>query len=417
MNMMQLSAYELERLETMKENAAELERLGLAETARQCRAAPPAVKAKRPPAKRPAKRAPAVPTRPRSSRLSGAPPAAPSLDEKELDALLSDKPSYHEAPKRASALPRLTPEQSTKLDALEPVVAGALTDRELRALDLAKRDMLLGRTEGGWRAHQAKGTSMWAEKRRLLREAAEKHGLRWPTWLGAIQRAVTMGNKEEAQNQTMFSIEKAACGLGLDYKNWPEGVGVLLANEELPEEETNEAPAEGSAPAGVSPATEGAVAKGSPKGTPLAAVSPGAQRMASPAIAAKAASAARSAKRAATSPPSGSAAKAAKLASPAAAAEPVADAPSGEAMDDEATLSAWRRGPTPRVLTLGSDTELLRREGQRLEHTFGRDAGNGWVYNHALGKLRAYQEILLRDRFGEEPSAPSVRELEEEEEA
>ena len=85
-------------------------------------------------------------------------------------------------------------------------------------------------------------------------------------------------------------------------------------------------------------------------------------------------------------------------------------------MDDETALSAWRRGPTPRVLTLGSDTELLRREGQRLEHTFGRDAGNGWVYNHALGKLRAYQEILLRDQFGEEPSAPSVRELEEEEE-
>ena len=30
-------------------------------------------------------------------------------------------------------------------------------------------------------------------------------------------------------------------------------------------------------------------------------------------------------------------------------------------------------------------------EGQRLEYVFGRDAGNGWAYNHALGKLRLYQ--------------------------
>ena len=68
----------------------------------------------------------------------------------------------------------------------------------------------------------------------------------------------------------------------------------------------------------------------------------------------------------------------------------------------------------PRVLTLGSDTEALRREGQRLEAKYGRDAGNGWAYNHALGKLRLYQEKLLTERFGEEPSGPSVRELEAE---
>jgi len=44
---------------------------------------------------------------------------------------------------------------------------------------------------------------------------------------------------------------------------------------------------------------------------------------------------------------------------------------------------------------------------------FGRDAGNGWVYNHALGKLRLYQELLLREHFGDAPSAQSIREMEE----
>ena len=43
--------------------------------------------------------------------------------------------------------------------------------------------------------------------------------------------------------------------------------------------------------------------------------------------------------------------------------------------------------PLPRLLTLGSDTEALKREGQKLEARFGRDAGNGWAYNHALGKV------------------------------
>lgn len=108
----------------------------------------------------------------------------------------------------------------------------------------------------------------------------------------------------------MFAIERAACGLGLDYKAWPDGVGVLLANE-------------------------------------------------------------------------------------------------------EATPNEPR--PRPRILTLGSDTEMLKREGQRLEHRFGRDAGNGWAYNHALGKVRQYQEKLLREELhpSETPAACSVREMEE----
>ena len=70
--------------------------------------------------------------------------------------------------------------------------------------------------------------------------------------------------------------------------------------------------------------------------------------------------------------------------------------------------------PLPRLLTLGSDTEALRREGQCIEAKFGTDKGNGWAYNHFLGKLRTYREQLLQEHFGEEPSGPSVRELEAE---
>ena len=80
------------------------------------------------------------------------------------------------------------------------------------------------------------------------------------------------------------------------------------------------------------------------------------------------------------------------------------------------TAKAAMERATPRVLTLGSDTEMLRREGQRLEAKFGRDAGNGWAYNHALGKLRLFQEKLLAEHYGEAPSAPSVRDLEDQSE-
>ena len=66
----------------------------------------------------------------------------------------------------------------------------------------------------------------------------------------------------------------------------------------------------------------------------------------------------------------------------------------------------------PRVLTLGADTEILKREGNRLETMHGKDKSNGWCYNHALGKLRGYQEMLLLKHFNEEPSAPSIAELE-----
>ena len=77
------------------------------------------------------------------------------------------------------------------------------------------------------------------------------------------------------------------------------------------------------------------------------------------------------------------------------------------------TAKAAIERATPRVLTLGADTEMLRREGQRLEAKFGKDAGNGWAFNHVLGKLRLFQEKLLAEHYGEAPSAPSVRDLED----
>ncbi len=39
-----------------------------------------------------------------------------------------------------------------------------------------------------------------------------------------------MGQTAASADQTMWAIERAACGLGLDYHEWPAGVGVLLAN-------------------------------------------------------------------------------------------------------------------------------------------------------------------------------------------
>ena len=46
-------------------------------------------------------------------------------------------------------------------------------------------------------------------------------------------------------------------------------------------------------------------------------------------------------------------------------------------------------------LTLGSDTELLKYCGKRLEVVHGEDTSNGWAYTHALGKLKAYQALLV----------------------
>jgi len=59
-----------------------------------------------------------------------------------------------------------------------------------------------------------------------------------------------------------------------------------------------------------------------------------------------------------------------------------------------------------RPLTLGTDIEMLKYCGKRLETVHGEDTSNGWAYTHALGKLKAYQGMLMGDDvFSEESLA------------
>ena len=303
--MASISAYELEREKTIAANKAQLAALGLEDAAKACRTQAEGVR------KRP--RAPAEPKPPpapssRSSRSRGPAPVLghvpAELDDRTFEADEDgDSPGPHaERLKQPSNHPRLTEEQMKKLNALESVSSAPLvTDAELAALELVREDLRGGK---GWQDAKKRNISLWGEKRTILQEAAPKRGLRWPTWLDQIEASLpAMGSTQTARDQSMYAIQRAACGLGLEYHGWPAGVGVLLSRH------------------------EGIEAR-------------------------------------------------------------------------------------PRLLTLGADTEKLKREGQYLEHRFGRDAGNGWAYNHALGKLRLYQEKLLEERWGEVPSAPSIRELE-----
>ena len=275
-----LSAYEEQRLANIAANKEKMVALGLEEATAAMRPAQPK--------KRPmySERAPPPKQSRGSKRLQGE--AADDVDD--VPAAVESMATRTDPLKRASRVPRLTAEQSARLDALEEVSAGPLNEDELQAVELA-------------REHIDEAGGGWSDKRAALEEAATIFPLRWPTWLGKIEDALPkMGNTKTAQDNTMFGIMRAACGIGLEYHAWPERVGVLLANDEPTE------------------------------------------------------------------------------------------------------------GVTPRILTLGSDTEMLRREGQKLEAKFGRDAGNGWVYNHALGKLRHYQEKLLGP--ADQPSAPSIFDLE-----
>lgn len=281
--------YLLKRARNIAENKAKLILLGLEE--------PPASKPKTVRAAR-APREPQEPTR-SSGRLSGVAPEVKPLDDVDLEASDSGSPPSKNVDHltRASSASRLSEEQMAKLDALEPVSSAPLTEAELENLELAEQDMRAGRTPGGWRASAAKGVNDWVVKRELLNRVRQELGLRWPQWLATIEREVPMGSTVAAKAQTMYRLERAACGLGLDYKNWPKGVGVLLSNKRLPKPEKD--------------------GGGNTIGPPAR--------------------------------------------------------------------------PPRQLLTLGADTEIFKRQGQRLEARFGRDAGNGWVYNHALGKLRILQ--------------------------
>ena len=48
------------------------------------------------------------------------------------------------------------------------------------------------------------------------------------------------------------------------------------------------------------------------------------------------------------------------------------------------------------VLSLGCDIEEYRERGNRCEDMYGHDKGNGWLYNHALQKVKLFQAFLLQ---------------------
>ena len=341
-----LSEYELERRANIERNEQFMVENGLKEAASDVGKKGKAPRAA--PQKR-ARREPQKPSR-SSRRLVGEAADDVEIDGDALEAFdaLPDVASRREGLANASKKPRLTATMVAALDAMEEASSAPLDDEEVAALEQV-RAYLKENTEGG-----KPGKDTWQKKRALLQEAVEMLGpVRWPSWLAGIEAKVTMGKTDAARHQTMcaaarrapnaprewsptmpllsrtschrihvvcartclaarrFAIERAACGLGLDYaRGWPAGIGVLLSND----------------------------------------------------------------------------------------------------VDAEGVAEPAR----PRLLTLGGDTERLRREGQRLEHRFGRDLGNGWVYNHALGKLREYQLGLLgldKDFEG----APSVAQLEAEE--
>lgn len=281
-----LSEYEKLRLANIARNQAVIKALGL-DTAAAATKPVQATKKRARSDKAPAQ----APTR-GSRRLQGE-----AADEEGDDETAVVPRTVHQPLKRASREPRLTADQSARLNAMEEASAAPLKDDELLAVEQARE--YIDEQVGGW-----------SDKRRSLEEAADMFGLRWPSWLAKLEEALPpMGTTQTARDQTMYAIMRGACGIGLEYHDWPFRVGVLLANH-------------------------------------------------------------------------------------------VDDSGAGESV-------------RPRVLTLGCDTEMLRREGQRLEAKFGRDAGNGWAYNHALGKLRHYQAKLLG--ADDPPSAPSVYDLENDE--
>jgi hypothetical protein len=218
-------AYELQRQETINANNAELRKLGIDVDREALKSSvQPKLQQKRPKKTKPT---PQEPTR-GSSRLREprAKPEERRVEEREEP----EEPAYHVKLKAASKARRLNPAHRAKLDALEPP-RGEVTEAEAQKFAKVAEDVRNGSLPGGWRAHKEKGTSMYAQKRELLRKSAEQHKVRWPSWLGKIQAALPpMGKTATAADQTMYAIERAAVGLGLDYKNWPDGVGVLLSD-------------------------------------------------------------------------------------------------------------------------------------------------------------------------------------------
>ena len=64
-----------------------------------------------------------------------------------------------------------------------------------------------------------------------------------------------------------------------------------------------------------------------------------------------------------------------------------------------------------RAVSICDDVEVLRFQGKFLEHHYGKDSGNGWAYNHALGYIKKYQAMILSELGYDGPSEGTIREI------
>eukprot|EP00962_Isochrysis_galbana_P033740 scaffold11351_cov141-Isochrysis_galbana.AAC.7 len=377
-----LSVYELERLKNIRENDLRLDELGLLKQV----AAPASSGKARKKTKRAAKPPPPTSIRKSargsagraSSTAAGAAGEIPTAAEVESVLAPADSRDVRPLPRANGAKRTLSSRQSALLESLEAGGACPLTPQEVAAVHAARLNL---RGVGAGSGYQGRNT--WEEKRVLLRDTA---GVRRPSWLDMLARSVDFGKTAEARAQTLFALERAAAGLGLEYAGWPLGVGVLLGG--VTEEEMHGVPLVGVKSEHGTAGAGGGRSVGGEQGLGMDSSDD-----AQPAELAEAEAAAAGA-------------SSEGAAEERAAAEGAAGGAIGtDTLADDVV-------PVGRLLTLGSDTESLRREGMRLESKWARDKGNGWVYNHCLNKLRYYQEALLL-QMGEEPEGPTVEEKEE----
>jgi hypothetical protein len=323
-----ISEYERQRLERMEANHAVLVELGLVpggSASLSMKKPPPQ---KKPPRPKPLQQAPTKASR-GSRRLRGEVAEHDGID---MEGAFFDDDSAgedDEMPAKPTGIrfgqarhghKRLTSVQAAKLDTLYPDEPKELTPEQVQKLDLVLMDLATNRSRGWTSDH----TDRKAQGRAVLRESAKEHGLPWPKWLDDYDRRANelqkyisarsrcAGNplSERNRHDVMWALEGGAIGLGVRYKNWPAGVGVLLGDQELPKE----------------------------------------------------------------------------------------------------------LQPPPRLLTISSDVESLKLEGEKFELAFDRDSSNGWAYRHALTKLGYFQDLLLEEKFSEEKAAPSLLEVHRKEE-
>ena len=397
------SEYELERDRNMAENAQHLAALGIE----------PLVKPKkRVTAPKPKKKKPAAPLKPAraSGRLAGKPLADEASLFAALDGALADADAEKdeayeqlrfEQAYRASKKPRLSAAQSAELHALEAAAPGAapaatsavgyvgtpLTAAELAAAEQAADNLANGAVHGGLKGAERmeflKKGQYWGAARALLRAS----GVRRPAWLDDLEAFLPRTSKttmsQENRDQTMFALERACAGLGLSWKALPEGEGLFLGRRRADAATPTPQPPTPPPPAAAAPVEPAAGRKGKRGRGAVAEVAEASAAADGPPS--------RRTRRGRGSEPSSSS-----------DASPSAEAAVPEAAAAPAAAAAAEARPVPRALTLGSCSESLKREGQRLEFDFGKDSGNGWAYNHAMGKFRQFQAHVLETQLGYE---------------